>query len=109
MTVAPAMVKTGTGMGGAMASTEVPSTTAEADRASDTGTPDTVMAEPPAVIDWVPIANTATADVEFGGEPGDSANELAEGMLIGTIAGITIALESTMAVMVDDNCAEAGP
>ena len=51
VTVAPPIVKTGTTVGGARTSVEVPRITAEADGASDTGTPDTVMAEPPAVID----------------------------------------------------------
>lgn len=108
MTVAPATVNTGTGMGGARASIEVPRTTAVADGASDTATPDTVMAEPPAVIDCVPIANTGTTAVVLGVKPGDSSIELAVGLLIGTIAGIKIALEPTMAVKVDANCAEAG-
>lgn len=108
MTVAPATVNTGTGMGGGRASIEVARTTAVADGASDTATPDTVMAEPPAVIDWVPIANTGPTAVVLGDEPGDSSIELAVGLLIGTIAGIRIALELTMAVEVYVNCAEAG-
>lgn len=100
-------------MGGAKTSVEVPRTTAEADGASETGTPDTVMAEPPAVIDCVPIANTTSTDVEFGGEPDnepedDPAGGLAEGLLIAMMAGIAIAVEPIRAVKEDDSCAEAG-
>lgn len=126
MTVVPPIAKTGTGVedvegtAGASTSVELPTTIAEADGASDTETPATVMAEPPAVIVWVPIANTGTTgegldelDAELGAEPDEeleeeATKELAEELLISTIGGITTVLEPTTAIKEDDSCAETG-
>ena len=108
VTVVVPTVKTGATFEGA----EV----AKADVASDTETPDTVMAEPPAVIVWVPIANTGTtgggldeADEEPDDEPEEGpAEEFVEGVLIGTIGGSTAVLVPTTTINEDDNCTEAG-
>ena len=119
VTVVVPSVKTGAtieGAGGARTSTLVPRIMAEADVASDTETPATVMAEPPAVIVWVPIAYTGTtgggldeADEEPDEEPKEEpADELVEEVLIATIGGSTAVLVLITAINEDNNCTEAG-
>ena len=82
---------------------DVPTTTADADGASDIGMPDTVMGKPPAVIVWVPMANRLVTDGETDAEPD---GELPCGLATGTIAGSTVVLVPTTAVKEDDNSAE---